>query len=222
MEYIYYFYDLAASGLPIIVFTEEKYASKFRIFGSNVSVVCLNLDELELFQIGKQYTGNLPSSRNILKDTKEYLSLMNSKIEFISRAAEICRDETFIWIDFDFLRCIRNTENILKRLHKLNHTTYDTIIIPGFTDNSPLSTNEINSHFYGTFFIMPKRFIEVFFQHSKNVFGDFCKLSQYNICWEPNVWYVIKICAMNDKITWYFADKNDTLITNLDSVLISK
>ena len=222
MEYIYYFYDLASTGLPITVFTEEKYLSKFRIFGSNVSVVCLPLDELELFQIGKQYTGNLPSSRNILKDTKEYISLMNSKIEFISRAAEICRDETFIWVDFDFVRCIKYPDSTLKRLHTLNSTTYDSIIIPGFTDNYSITTNEINSHFYGTFFIIPKRFIEDFFQHSKNVFGDFCKLSQYNICWEPNVWCVIKMFAMHDNMTWYFADKNDTLITNLDSVLISK
>ncbi len=222
MEYIYYFYDLATSGLPIIVFTEEKYISKFRIFGSNVSVVCLTLDELELFQIGKQYTRNLPSTRNVLKDTKEYLSLMNSKIEFISKASQICTDETFIWIDFDLMRYIKHPEPILKRLHILHTDTYDKIIIPGFTDNAALSMNEINSHFYGTFFIMPKRFIEDFFQHSKNVFGDFCKLPQYNISWEPNVWCVIEMCAMKSNITWYFADKNDTLITNLDSVLISK
>jgi hypothetical protein len=222
MEYMYYFYDLASSGLSIIVFTEEKYISKFRIFGSNVKVICLNLEELELFQIGKNYTGNLPTSRNLQKDTKDYISLMNSKIEFIFKASRICNDETFIWVDFDILRCIKQPDTILKRLHTLNNATYDTIIIPGFTNKYSIITNEINSHFYGTFFIIPKRFIEDFFQHSKNVFGDFCKLSQYNICWEPNVWCVIKMFAMHNNMTWYFADKNDTLITNLDSVLISK
>ena len=147
---------------------------------------------------------------------------MNSKIEFIFKASQICNDETFIWVDFDILRCIKNIQLVTNKLHRLNNNTYNTIIIPGFTNSLTFSTNEFNSHFYGTFFIMPKRFIEDFFQHSKNVFGDFCKLSQYNICWEPNVWCVIKMCAMHDNMTWYFADKNDTLITNLDSVLICK
>lgn len=219
MEYIYYFYDLAAFGLPIIVFTEEKYLSKFKLFGPNVKAILLNLDELELYTIGKNYTGNLPSTRNTLKDTKEYISLMNSKIEFISKAAEICNDETFIWVDFDFMRCIKHPQTVLKKLHQINSKSYDRIMIPGFNDNSSYSTNEINSHFYGTFFIMPKQFIESFFHHSKNVFGDFCKLPQYNICWEPNIWCIIEIFAMRDSMTWYFADKNDTLITNLDSII---
>jgi hypothetical protein len=69
---------------------------------------------------------------------------------------------------------------------------------------------------------MPKRFIEDFLQHSKNVFSDFCKFDQYNICWETNIWCIIKIFAMGDNITWYFADKNDTLITNLDHVILNQ
>lgn len=222
MEYIYYFYDLAASGLPITVFTEDKYLSKFKLFGSNVKAISLKLEELELYNIGKSYTGNLPTARNIQKDTKEYISLMNSKVEFISKASHLSIDETFIWVDFDFMRCIKHPEIVLKKLHQINDKTYDTIVIPGFNEHSSYSTNEINSHFYGTFFIMPKRFIEPFLQHSKNVFGDFCKLPQYNICWEPNIWCIIEIFAMRDSMTWYFADKNDTLITNLDSVILNQ
>jgi hypothetical protein len=222
IEYIYYFYDLAISGIPITVFTEEKYVSKFRIFGPNITVISIPLEDFELYRIGSSYQGQLPSNRNYQKDTKEYLALMNTKIEIIKKAAEISEDNTFIWVDFDILKYVRNKHLITEKLHDLNSRTFDKIIIPGFSEVCGGNTNEITSHFYGTFFIMPKKFIEDFFQHSKNVFTDFCKFPQYNICWETNIWCIIKMFAMGDSITWYWADKNDTLITTLDSVLISK
>lgn len=222
IEYIYHFYDLAASGIPITVFTEEKYVSKFRIFGSNVNVITAPLETFELYNIGKNYERDLPANRNLQKDTKEYLSLMNTKIEFIHKASQTSDDETFIWIDFDILKYIRNQLLIVEKLKKLDKKQFDKIIIPGFTNHPSGSTNEINSHFYGSFFIMPKRFIEDFLQHSKNVFSDFCKFDQYNICWETNIWCIIQIFAMGDNITWYFADKNDTLITNLDHVILNQ
>jgi hypothetical protein len=67
IEYIYHFYDLAASGIPITVFTEEKYVSKFRIFGSNVNVITAPLETFELYNIGKNYERDLPANRNLQK-----------------------------------------------------------------------------------------------------------------------------------------------------------
>jgi hypothetical protein len=41
-------------------------------------------------------------------------------------------------------------------------------------------------------------------------------MSQYKLCWETNIWYIVEACAMRNDINWYFADKDDSLINDID------
>lgn len=210
------FSKLANSNIPICLFTDPQLISKFYDLPSSVKIIGLPLDYFELFKIANNYQRQLPNSRNFSKDTKQYLALLNTKIEFILRTSEISDDETFIWCDFGILNHIKNQEEFILGLQKINKKEFSKIVIPGFWQfGHPFSTDEINCRFCGNFFIMPRKYIQIFYEHSKNVLNDFCSMSMYNLCWETNIWNIIEACAMRNEIAWYYADKDDTLIHNL-------
>lgn len=216
IEYLYLFYDLGISGIPIILFTDPLLVKKFRIFPSSVKVIGMPLDLFELYSIGKKYTGKLPNGRNQLKDTPEFYSLMNTKIEFILRATELCEDTNFIWVDFGILKIIKNTERFINKLKVVNEETYDKIMIPGcWAMGRTFSVEEVNWRFCGGFFVIPRKHIQIFYEHSRNVLKDFCTQSIYKLTWETNVWNIVEYFACRDIIQWFFADHNDSIIHNI-------
>jgi hypothetical protein len=216
-SYIYKFYDLAVSGLQIIVFTDPKLVNNFNGLPSSVTIIGIPLETFELYSIANKYDKSLPDIRNVQKDTKEFLGFLNTKIEFILKASEISDDNTFIWMDIGILNNIKDKDRFISKLKILDKKQYSKIIIPGFFDiGSPFTVDEINCRFNGSFFIMPRKYIKIFYGHSKNVLTDFCTLSQYKLCWETNIWYIVEACAMRDDINWYFADKDDSLINDID------
>ena len=75
-EYLDLFYDLALSGLPILLFTDPSLVRKFRILPASVRVIGISLDEFELYRIAMNYSRELPSSCTREKDTKEFFALV--------------------------------------------------------------------------------------------------------------------------------------------------
>ena len=220
MEYIYLFYDLASSGVPIIVFTDPSLVKKFRIFPPSVKAIGVPLKTFELYSIAMKYNGELPSSRTVIKDTKEFLAIMNTKIEFILKASEISTDDTFIWVDFGILKISKNPERFINKLKDINEKTFDKIMMPGcWSKGQALSVDHVNWRFCGGVFVILRKHIEVFYNHSKNVLSDFCNLPQYKLTWETNVWNIIEMCAKDDIFKWYFADHDDSILLNISSVL---
>jgi len=220
MEYIYLFYDLGTSGIPIIVFTDPELVSKFHIFPYNVKVIGIPLKEFELYSIGMNYDRELPVNRTTDKDTKEFYSLMNTKMEFIKKAKEYCEDETLIWIDFGILKIVKNKERFLSKLREVNETKCKKMTIPGcWSFGRGMSVDNIHWRFCGGFFVIPRKEVERFYNHSKGVLNDFCRMEMYKLTWETNVWSVIESCAEKDNIDWYFADHNDTMVMNIDTIM---
>jgi hypothetical protein len=216
MTYIYLFYDLVSSGIPITIFTDPSLVSKFRIFPSNLKVIGIPLEEFELYKISINYSGELPSQRNPEKDTKEFLALMNTKAEFVKKASELSDDDSFIWIDFGILKIINNVERFINKLKLINEKKYDKITIPGcWGFGAPFSLDSVNWRFCGGFFVTPRKYVDTFYNHCKNVLTDFCTMPQYKLSWETNIWYIIEFCAAKDIIDWYFADHDDSIALNI-------
>lgn len=214
LKYLELFSRLGNSGIPIILFTDPTFVSHFSF--PNVTVIGASLETFELYTIGYNYHGELPKNRTASKDTKEFLSLMNTKIEFIKKASEMVKDDTFIWIDFGILKIVKNIDRFLKKLKVINEMTLTNIKIPGcWGFESPFSTNSVNWRFCGGFFAIPRHHIDTFYNHSKNVLTDFCTMPQYTLTWETNVWYIIEYCAAKDIIDWYFADHDESILLNL-------
>jgi len=214
MEYLYLFYELGMSGLPMVVFVEPHMIDKFRIFPSTVVIVGLPLADCELYRIAINYTRELPTSRNPEKDTKEFFALMNTKMELVRRAAALWPAvETFQWIDFGIMKIMKQRETVITRLRELDRGVFQKMTVPGcWAEGHAFSVDSIHWRFCGGFFILPRLLIERFYQHSKCVLTDFCTQSQYKLTWETNVWTVIESCAEKDNIAWYAADHNDTMV----------
>jgi hypothetical protein len=89
--YLELFRPLAESGLPFLVFTDPSLLPLWDIMYpnlrllTNLGIIPLSLSECELYQIGMSYQGDLPTHRHPTKDTKEFFSLMNTKIEFMKK-----------------------------------------------------------------------------------------------------------------------------------------
>jgi hypothetical protein len=221
-EYLALFYDLALSGLPILVFTDPVLVPKFRIFShlSSLHIVPLPLSDLHCYQQAMAYQGALPFHRNPQKDTKEFYALMNSKMEFIQKAMAYTQEETLIWLDYGILKIVKNQERFLDKLREVNQTPFSKLTIPGcWAFGRPMNVDSIHWRFCGGFFVMPRHLVNPFYEHSQNVLRDFCTLPQYKLTWETNVWMVIEGCAERARIDWYAADHNDSILMNIQEHL---
>lgn len=215
-EYLDWFYDLALSGLPMLLFTDPSLVRKFRILPATVKVIPMPLDTFELYSIGMAYSRDLPSGRTPEKDTKAFFSLMNSKIEFMKRAMDFCEDETLIWIDYGILKIVKNQERVLQKLKEVNAWKCTKMTLPGcWSAGRAFSVDAINWRFCGGFFVIPRSYVQRFYDHSKCVLTDFCTQPQYKLTWETNVWNIIEACAERENIRWFYGDHDDTMITNI-------
>jgi hypothetical protein len=231
-KYFDLFRTLGTSGLSIILFTSADYEEKCRDFPAPcVTVIYTPLETFELYNLCMSYKGELPNNRNTSKDTREYLSLMNTKIGFIQKAAEYSDDDTFIWIDFGILKIIKDTDAFIHKLRFLEEkhfleksvskkyfleenaiNTENNIVIPGcWGFNTPHDINSINWRFCGGVIFMPRVHIQTFYDYSKQVITELC--TQHKLTWEVNVWNIIESRYLKSIITWYSADHNDTILS---------
>jgi len=196
---------------PMILFTDPSLVSKFNF--PMVTVVGIPLETFELYSIAHKYNVELPSHRSELKDTKDFLALMNTKIEFIKRASEMVEDDTFIWIDYGIFKIIKNRELAFDKLKQIQNMKYTHITIPGCWDAGlHYSNDSVYWRFCGGFFVIPRHHIDTFYDYSKNVLTDLC--TQHKLTWETNIWYMIEQ-KTHGIIQWYSADHNDSIILNL-------
>jgi len=213
-SYLELFRPLAESGLPFLIFTDPSLLPLWNMYpNTNLRIIPLSLSECELYQIGMAYQGDLPTHRHPTKDTKEFFSLMNTKIEFLQKGAVLTDDPTLIWLDMGLLKIATNKERCIEHLRALHTSTFEKITIPGCWSHMPAcDVNRVNWRFCGGLLIVPHRFLGRFYDHSKNVLKDFCTLPIYKLTWETNVWSVIEYCAEKENILWYQADHNDSMI----------
>ena len=220
-QYFKWFEPLGYSGLPIIVFTEEEFVPLFSEYPSTVRVIVLPLKGMELYQIGMNYKRELPRHRTPEKDTQEFLSLMNTKIELLKHAATYCEDDTLIWIDFGIFKIMKTPKKVIAKLFQLCHLSFHKIVIPGCDTylKHMCYVDNVNWRFCGGFFVMPRAHLDKFYQDSKNVLSSFCNDPQYKLTWEVNVWYIIEQCTNRENIVWYHAGHEDTIVLNIEKVL---
>ena len=212
--YLDLFSRLGNSGLPILLFTDPSLVSYFTEY-KFVTVIGITLELCELYSIGMKCSAPLPSVRNIQKDTKEYLSLINTKIEFIKKASDFVKDDTFIWVDFGIFKIIKDSEGFLHKLKDLHEHTYTNIVLPGcWNAGAHYSNDTVNWRFCGGIIIIPREHIDTFYNHSKSVLIHLCE--HYKLVWEVNVWYIIEHDHAKDIIHWYSADHNDSIVRNFN------
>ena len=163
----------------------------------------------------------LPNNRNIEKDTKEYIILMNTKTEFLKKAAEadLWNSTHFAWIDFNIFHIFKTESDekyageLLTRLTKRSlRQTFLTM--PGCWHKNHVVNeyliNDVCWRWCGGFFLGDKSSIINFHDMYELHLVEFLEKTK-KIVWEVNFWAWLEkeydMC-----IIWYHGDHNISIL----------
>jgi hypothetical protein len=216
------FMDLVNTGINLCVYydsTSENRIKEIACENSNVKMMNkFSMKDLFSYRIcGEIENLEMPNTDNVNKDTKEYMMLINSKIEFIHEAIKMNPFGTnyFAWIDFSISKVFTTTRYV-SILSELNNIKCDKTIlaIAGCQENRVKNDDEmlysINWRFCGGFFFGDSDSLEDFYNLYVELFPKFIEKTR-RIVWEVNFWAWLE-CNSSWSPEWYLADHNDSII----------
>lgn len=232
---IEHFEKIASLGLCICVYTDDIYINLISPLESKYSNVRVyNINNIWTSEIGKtllEYKKQsnkeieLPKVRNSLKDTKEFLLIMNMKIELVKKAmnANIFNSNYFMWFDFGIAYIFKDTSNTLEYIKSIEQMNFVNkfIHIPGCWNEKQMisfglcDANNFNNYmkdrimwrFCGGIILGDMQTLNDFYDISVGSYLEFFNV--YNtLVWETNYWAWIEKYK-NFNIDWTYADHND-------------
>ncbi len=216
-----HFEKIAKLNLNIYLFiTQNLYDMYYErlLLYPNVFVKVFNMNDLWIYNtiMNKKNSISLPDNRTIEKDTIEYITLMNLKIEFVKKVVDEDPFHTnyFSWIDFNINHVFKdyeNTYNYLKNFQQNLHGTF--LFLPGCWSKHQYPNivfNQIHWRFCGGYFIGDRDSIINFYNHYYSYLPEF--LDKYKkIVWEVNFWTWLEN-EKNMHFDWFSADHNDSIV----------
>ena len=228
--------DILAKFFPLYVFCDEN--DKERVSAlPNVTPIYRKFTDLDTYMTINN-THQMSPSRNPIKDTKEYMILMNAKTEFIKCVKDITHNNPtthYVWLDAGITKIFKNPEASLFTLKQLltKPMRTNTIFIPGcwpkftyydifardFVINPKVDkafylqrlTEAINWRFCGGFVVIPTHLVEPFANAVKQ---EIIRVRETygTAIWEVNIW-----TALEDTlpIQWERGDHNEEIFTSL-------
>jgi hypothetical protein len=220
------FQDLVKTGINLCVYydsTSENRINEIACENPNVKMMNrFSMEDLISFRICSEIDNlEMPHTDNANKDTKEYMMLINSKIEFIHETIEMNPFGTkyFAWIDFSISK-VFSSEKYKNTLSELGKTEWDTkvLAIPGCheklrSNDDSIVRDELQSiywRFCGGFFFGDSESLENFYNLYVEHFPKFVNKFK-KIVWEVNFWAWLESNSLWSP-NWYSADHNDSII----------
>ena len=211
---------LASSGIPIHLFLSRSYLQEHDTYikqHRNVVVDFIELEELQTFQDLSRVSLDLPSVKTDHHDTRNFMILMHSKIEFIHRVmqAGIYSTPHFAWIDFSICHVFQNPEATLKYLKMLAITDLqpNLLVFPGCWEKGfykEFYFETVNWRFCGGFFLGDIASLELFHGLYRALFRAVLH-EKGKLTWEVNFWaYLEEYCGWEPQ--WYPASHDDTIV----------
>lgn len=197
-----------AAQLPLTVFCEPDKQSQIEM--GDIDVVGWPLHQVPSYQAILQRQPNLPTTTvNSAKDTLEFLALMNSKLDFVLRAAELYPDQHFAYIDAGIAKVLSNSQKAVVQLAKLSAFKSPTIRIAGIWPALDRDVwNQVYWRFCGGFFVGDRKVLQEFRESCDTVMREL--LSHNCSTWEVNVWALAE--RRGAQVEWYSADHNDSIL----------
>jgi hypothetical protein len=224
-----HFKRLASCGINICLFVSKIYLEEAlkacNIYSNIYLMPTVELEDLEIYRIIKSVDLKVPETRNIIKDTYNYMALMNCKTEFVLKALEsgIFNTTHYSWIDFNICHIIK-TDNILEKLYKCSTLLKDNImLLPSCwskdesIDNILLVSDGIYWRFCGGFFIGDRMSMLDFHRCYEEYYLEFLEDTK-KILWEVNFWAWIEY-----KSYWnpeYYISIHDDSMLNIPDIYI--
>lgn len=230
------FKELAQSGIQFVLFCCPTYypllTDMLKEYTNVKLLDVVKLSDLLVYKLCQTYEANykeqlsLPMNRSLVKDTREYMILMNSKVEFLLRAinANIYNTNYFCWIDFSYFYMIneqKDKDDVINKLlylnrQLINNSNKQFIMIPGSNNINNISKdylNSINWRFYGMPLIGDKHSLLDFCNKCFNLFPLFLQITN-KLIWEVNYWMWME---QNGYFSpqWYHGRFDKSIITNI-------
>jgi len=209
-EYFDYFELIATTQVPILFFLDPVFqgtpevARILETFPS-VSIQWLPLDSSFLEAWGEPV--QLPTHRNVRKDTQEYMCIQLMKLKCLVRSRDLTRAEYLAWIDCGIFHIIQNVAQAQQRLKDMTTRIFlrDAIIAPKCCPSIiPQDITESVCWFFAGGFLLGHRdLLEPAYQRQR----DMVELHKPKLFWEVNYWFLMK-----DLFVGYEANHNDSIL----------
>lgn len=218
-------------SLKITVFISESYLPIFqkrinistKEYIRRLKVIPVNLKDTWTYRQTEPYfsTGQLqlPISRTVDHDTKNFLITQNSKIEWIKRGMDTDRDlgESYThygWIDFGIVHVFRDKVESFRLLEELctRPLIPTCLILPGCMDHilRECVLHQVIWRFCGGVVIGDRDSLYQF--HHLFEYWYPCLLRQTKtLTWEVNLWAWIEYVS-GKRFDWFLADHNDSIV----------
>jgi len=204
-----HFLSLVKTGISLYLFLSPSYKNEYDIIigeQPNVTIEYIEFTDLDTYRCleGVDYT--IPSRRSIIKDTKNFMILINAKIELVCRAK--VEATHLAWIDFNVFHVFKNADTPAY-LKRLGESKPQGLFVPGCWTRREPSFVAICWRFCGGFFIGDCASVKAMYDAQKGMFKDIVMTK--GLAWEVNIWAWMEHTEKL-KCTWFKADHNDTLI----------
>ena len=209
------FRQLAECNIRLHLFLSASFREMFEeVCGTrpNVHVQYIELEDLTTY---KEVDGisMLPPVRTEHHDTKNFLILMNAKIEFIYRAMEAAHFPAthYAWIDFSIFHVFRNHSDTRAYLEMLGASRLipKCLIMPGCWERGygmDRIFQAVNWRFCGGFFLGDTVSLKEMYDATLKLL---CK--GHGLIWEVNFWaHMENMGAIQPR--WVHADHNDSIV----------
>jgi len=218
------FLKLAITGINICIFITPEFQDIFtEICKKYTNIKVIDIYPKNDLKFSKKYfpeieNYQLPNKRSYVKDTEYYMSLMNSKIDFVNETIKLnpFSSKYFCWFDFSLPYIFKNIDETIKKIKLISQRNYidSFLTMPGcwnlkVHDIMFIKTN-ICWRFCGGFFMGDKNSLMDFYNLSYNNYSEFLNLTK-TILWEVNYWAWLE-SYKNFKPMHYSADHNDSII----------
>lgn len=239
------FREIAETGIQICIYVNLQCIEMLMKMTKNYPNVkimkIITIEDSWISKMCEQYDDlKMPEKRNVVKDTKEYMILMNSKVEYIYDTAmkNPFHSTHFAWFDFNVSHVLHDLKKSQEKLRIMSQRTLAErfIAFPGCWNHLSVDEknnvvepilHEIHWRFCGGFFIGDKQSIIEFYDLHK-VHFPFFLFKHKTLVWEVNFWAWLEAATFYKSFkwspTWFPGDHNDTIINipaDLYSVCLS-
>ena len=211
-----HFARLASTGIHLCVFYSETYRERIEGMCAtypNVRAVPQELEDLWLYQQLEGLAVDLPATRTEYHDTRNFLILMNSKLDFVRAALALYPEVRHVaWIDFNVWHVMRRTAETQNRLQMMAQSAFqETVLaIPGcWPQNDHVPFSRVHWRFCGGFFLGDRRSVLAF----ADLYRTFAvpAFRSQGLTWEVNLWAWLE-AHHGLRPAWFRADHDDSLV----------
>ena len=211
------FEPLRNLGINVVVFLSKKFKTEANTNTKHIHYEFIDVDELETYKETYAIDNlRMPYTPAPNKDTKNFMILMNAKIEFVKKAIDLNPFQTthFAWIDFSITYVFRSMDATLKRLKEDSIKDWQScLVFPGCWEKGIGYSNICNTihwRFCGGFFMGDAESLTTFSQMYRSNYSMILRDKQ-TMLWEVNIWAILEQ-EYGWNPNWFKGDHNDTIV----------